>query len=326
MNYVYKRIYLLILLVGILSSLIFGYHTYTNNLEKEQIQFNSLTKKVIQQINNRMATYREILYSGVSFFEASHHVSRDEWHIFVNKLQLKELFPGIQGLGYSLVLRENELEKNMQDIQAEGFPNYKIKPEGKRDLYTSIIYLEPFDQRNQRAFGYDMFSEENRRNAMSRSIELGLPSLSNKVRLVQENGKDEQSGFLLYTPHYKKNYPLENKEQRYEAIEGFVYAVFRTKDFIHGAVGDSLEMLDIKMYDGKEKNENSLLLNSNTKTEENKTFNKTVQVELDGHIWTFEITAKDSFLDNQQNIYSLIFTLLGFAITFLIALLVKRQG
>ena len=326
MNYVYKRIYLLILLVGILSSLILGYHTYTNNLEKEQIQFNSLTKKVIQQINNRMATYREILYSGVSFFEASHHVSRDEWHIFVNKLQLKELFPGIQGLGYSLVLRENELEKNMQDIQAEGFPNYKIKPEGKRDLYTSIIYLEPFDQRNQRAFGYDMFSEENRRNAMSRSIELGLPSLSNKVRLVQENGKDEQSGFLLYTPHYKKNYPLENKEQRYEAIEGFVYAVFRTKDFIHGAVGDSLEMLDIKMYDGKEKNENSLLLNSNTKTEENKTFNKTVQVELDGHIWTFEITAKDSFLDNQQNIYSLIFTLLGFAITFLIALLVKRQG
>ena len=209
MNYVYKKIYLLILFVGILSSLILGYHTYNNNLEKEQIQFNFLTKNVIQQIKNRMATYREILYSGVGFFEASHRVSRDEWHIFVNKLQLKELFPGIQGLGYSLVLRENELQANIEDIQAEGFPDYKIKPEGKRDLYTSIIYLESFDQRNQRAFGYDMFSEENRRDAMSRSIELGLPSLSNKVKLVQENGKDEQSGFLLYTPHYKKNFPLK---------------------------------------------------------------------------------------------------------------------
>lgn len=325
MNYVYKRIYLLILLVGILSSLILGYSTYTNNLEKEQIQFNSLTKNVIQQIKNRMATYREILYSGVGFFEASTHVTREEWHIFTDKLQLKELFPGIQGLGYSIVLKENELEKNMQDIKKEGFLDYKIKPEGKRDLYTSIIYIEPFDERNKRAFGYDMFSEENRRNAMSRSIELGLPSLSNKVRLVQENGKDEQSGFLLYTPHYKKNYPLENKEQRYEAIEGFVYAVFRTKDFIHGALGDSLEMIDIKMYDGKEKNENSLLLMSSTKTEANTTFNKTVQIEMDGHIWTLEITTKDTFLDFQENIYSLIFTLLGFAITFLIALLVKRQ-
>lgn len=139
MNYVYKKIYLLILFVGILSSLILGYRTYTNNLEKEQIQFNSLTKNVIQQIKNRMATYREILYSGVGFFEASHHVSREEWHIFVNKLQLKELFPGIQGLGYSLVLRENELQANIEDIQAEGFPDYKIKPEGKRDLYINNI-------------------------------------------------------------------------------------------------------------------------------------------------------------------------------------------
>lgn len=326
MNYIYKKIYLLILFIGIISSLILGYGTYTNNLEKEQIQFNSLTKNVIQQIKNRMATYREILYSGIGFFEASNNVTREEWHIFVNKLQIKEFFPGIQGLGYSLVIRENELEKNIKDIRAEGFSSYKIRPEGKRDLYTSIVYIEPFDQRNQRAFGYDMFSEENRRNAMSRSIELGVPSLSSKVRLVQENGKDEQSGFLLYSPLYKKDMPLETKEQRYDAIKGFIYAVFRTEDFIHGAVGDSLQMLDIKMYDGTEKNENNLLLNSSEKKNTTNTFVKTIQVELDGHTWTFEITEKDTFLDSYQNIYSFIFAILGFAITFLIAQLVKRRG
>ena len=253
MSHIYKKIYLLILFVGILSSLILGYNTYNANLEKKQIQFNSLTKNVIQQVKNRMATYKEILYSGVGFFEASENVTREEWHIFINKLQIKEHFPGIQGLGYSVVLKENELEKNIQDIKNQGFPTYKVHPEGKRDIYTSIIYIEPFDQRNQRAFGYDMFSEENRRNAMSRAIETTLPALSNKVKLVQENGKNEQSGFLLYTPFYKKDLPLETKEDKYAAIQGFVYAVFRTQDFINGALGNSLELINIKMYDGTEK-------------------------------------------------------------------------
>jgi PAS domain S-box-containing protein len=326
MNYIYKKIYLLILFIGISISLFLGYRTYTNNLEKEQIQFNSITKSIIQQIKNRMATYREILYSGVGFFEASDDVTREEWNIFVNKLHIKEFFPGIQGLGYSLVLRENELEKNIKDTRAQGFPSYTIYPEGKRDLYTSIIYIEPFDHRNQRAFGYDMFSEKYRRYAMSRAIETGLPALSNKVRLVQENGKDVKSGFLLYTPLYKKTFPIETKKQRYDAIQGFVYAVFRTKDFINGAVGDSLEMIDIKMYDGTVKNEDNLLFNSNSKINTNNSFNNNVNIEIDGHSWMFEFTAKDTFIDSQQNIYSLIFTLLGFAITFLLSLLIKKQA
>ena len=326
MSHIYKKIYLLILFVGILSSLILGYNTYNANLEKKQIQFNSLTKNVIQQVKNRMATYKEILYSGVGFFEASENVTREEWHIFINKLQIKEHFPGIQGLGYSVVLKENELEKNIQDIKNQGFPTYKVHPEGKRDIYTSIIYIEPFDQRNQRAFGYDMFSEENRRNAMSRAIETTLPALSNKVKLVQENGKNEQSGFLLYTPFYKKDLPLETKEDKYAAIQGFVYAVFRTQDFINGALGNSLELINIKMYDGTEKNKDNLLVDSSTEITTNNTFNTSIEVDVDGHLWTFEITAKNTFLDSQQYLYSIIFTLLGFAITFLIALLIKKRG
>ena len=325
MNYIFKKIYLLILFTGILLSLALAYYTYSNNLEKEQIQFNSLTKKTIQQIKNRMDTYREVLYSGVGFFEASTNVGRNEWHIFTSKLQLKRYFPGIQGLGYSVVLRENELEKNIKDIREEGFPSYKIYPEGKRDLYTSVIYIEPFSPRNQKAFGYDMYSQEQRRYAMKRTIETGLPTLSSKVKLVQENKKDIQSGFLLYTPLYKQNMPLDTKEQRYKAIKGFIYAVFRTKDFIYGAVGNSLEVLNIKMYDGSIKNKDTLLFDSNTNNNNNK-FSKNIEVELDGHLWTFEITTEGTSLDSEEKFYSFIFAILGLLITFLLTLLIKRQG
>ncbi len=47
----------------------------------------------------------------------------------------------------------------MRRPSAEGFDEYRVYPSGERDTYQAIIYLEPFDWRNRRAFGYDMYSE-----------------------------------------------------------------------------------------------------------------------------------------------------------------------
>ena len=66
-------------------------------------------------------------------------------------------------------------------MRAEGFPDYAIHPAGERDPYTNIIYLEPFADRNLRAFGYDMYAEPVRREAMERARDTGLPALSGKI-------------------------------------------------------------------------------------------------------------------------------------------------
>ncbi|MGB5794060.1 CHASE domain-containing protein [Poseidonibacter sp.] len=321
-----KLNYVLTFFFGISISILIGYSSYHINLDKKQMLFDSLTKKITHQIYNRMDTYREVLYSGLGFFEASNEVTRKEWSIFVTKLQIQKYFSGIQGLGYTLVLRENELEKNIKEIRSEGFESYKIFPEGKRDLYTSIIFLEPFNQRNIRAFGYDMYSEKIRRKAMNNAIETGLPSLSGKVKLVQENGIDEQTGFLFYAPLYKKNMPLTTKEERFDAIKGFVYAVFRTKDFLTNTIKDSLPLIDLKMYDGNTKNSNMLLYESNSQIDINENFNKTIEIKRDGHSWLLEINAKESYFKFWENINSLVFTLIGLFITFLLSLIIKRQN
>nr|WP_262823910.1 CHASE domain-containing protein [Sulfurimonas gotlandica] len=56
-----------------------------------------------------------------------------------------------------------------EHIRKEGFADFKIHPDGKRKIYTSIIYLEPFNERNIRAFGYDMYSEEVRARCYGKS-------------------------------------------------------------------------------------------------------------------------------------------------------------
>ena len=69
--------------------------------------------------------------------------------------RLDERFPGIQGVGFSLVVPPDQKAAHTAAIRREGFPDYAIRPDGERELYTSIIYLEPFSGRNLRAFGYD---------------------------------------------------------------------------------------------------------------------------------------------------------------------------
>ncbi len=168
-------------------------------------------------------------------------------------------FPGIQGLGYTEFIEPEKLEEHIQRIRAEGFPNYTVRPEGQRAQYSSIIYLEPFNERNQRAFGYDMFSESTRREAMVRAAETGKPAITRKVRLLQENSVDEQAGFLMYMPVYDKSMPVSSRVSTTEHIKGYVYAPFRMKDLMRGVFGDQYAQMSLEIYDGVKSPENLML-------------------------------------------------------------------
>ena len=93
---------------------------------------------------------------------------RADWKTYVDVLNLQRHYPGIQGIGYSLWLEPDDLPGHIAGIRAEGFPDHDIRPAPPREEYTAIIYLEPFDERNRQAFGYDIWSEEVRHKAMRR--------------------------------------------------------------------------------------------------------------------------------------------------------------
>ncbi len=105
----------------------------------------------------------------MGLFVASDSVSRREWQAYVEKLRAQDSIPGVQGIGFSQVIPAQQLAAHIAKIRAEGFPDYTVRPAGERALYTSIIYLKPFRDRNLRAFGFGMFSEPVRRAAMEQA-------------------------------------------------------------------------------------------------------------------------------------------------------------
>jgi CHASE1-domain containing sensor protein len=220
------------------------------------------------KIDERLQAHETILLAGAALFDASDQVTREQWKTFVQRLNVESNLPGIQGIGFALRIPPDRLVQHIKDIRSEGFPNYDVRPEGDRDVYSSIIYLEPFLGRNLRAFGYDMLSEPVRRSAMERARDHNEAFLSGKVVLVQETDKDIQAGTLMYVPVYRKGMPTGTVEQRREALLGWVYSPYRMTDLMRGILGgwDSLESLRIglQVYDGTLLIPDSILYDSQT--------------------------------------------------------------
>lgn len=216
---------------------------------RDAAQFAAQADDLAEAIRTRMHEYLAMLRAGAGLFNASQEVDRREWQAFVASLQLAENYPGVQGVGFSLMLPGSAVAKHVAAIRQQGFPDYAIRPAGERELVSSIIYLEPFDWRNQRAFGYDMFSEPVRRAAMTQAMESGKPAVSGSVKLVQETEKDVQHGFLVYLPVYRKGLPLETAEQRRLAIHGFVYSPFRTGDLMQGILDARMKGLGFELFE-----------------------------------------------------------------------------
>jgi len=231
-------------------------HAIRSNDEQ---RFRFQTEDTASAIANRLLEYESVLRSAAGLFNAAGKVDRAAWHRFVASLELQRSFPGIQGLGFSEIVTPEALAHHVADIRQQGFDDYAIHPPGKRDIYSAIIYLEPFDVRNRRAFGYDMYAEPVRREAMQRAMESGLPAVSGRVTLVQETEVDRQAGFLMYLPVYRQGMPIATPNERRRAILGFVYSPFRAGDFMQGILGKHQEQIDLALFDGSSASPDNLL-------------------------------------------------------------------
>jgi CHASE1-domain containing sensor protein len=200
----------------------------TEDLARER--FEGRVSEVSMATEDRVGTYEMALRGCQALFTSVGEVSRHQWRDYVGKLNLLQNYPGIQGLGYVKVIPAENIRKHIETVRREGFPEYAIRPPGERPVYTSILYLEPFDVRNQRAFGFDMFSEATRRAAMERSRDTGLTSISARVTLVQETTEGVQAGFLMYLPVYKPGAPIYTGSDRRAALPSPTWALKSTTE------------------------------------------------------------------------------------------------
>lgn len=281
----------LLLLVGLLST---AYAVYIARSDIEQAamrDFAAEAEEVRLKVEARLQAHKQVLLGGAAMFDASDFVSREEWHAYAKRVRIDEHFNGIQGLGYAQAILPAQLPAHVAAVRRQGFPQYRLYPPGERELYTSILYLEPFRDRNLRAFGYDMYSDPVRRAAMVQARDENTAALSGKVTLVQETDRDVQAGTLMYAPVYRKGAALDSVSQRRAALRGWVYSPFRMNDLLDGVLArwddHTIQHIHMQVYDGAGVHPEALLYDSRPgRPNPEPLFSVIQHIDFSGRVWT----------------------------------------
>lgn len=264
------------------------------SLQKEhrlhtESELRELTETISLTIANRLNSYADALRGGTGFIAASDSVYRHEWRRYVEALQLRRRYPGINGVGVILPVRAGEEAAMTEAWRRDGAPGFHVHPvPGVRSPATPpwggdkyvIVYCEPLDG-NETAIGLDIASEPLRRAAAERARDTGESCSTGRIVLVQDSRK--RAGFLLLTAIYQADMPIDTVDQRRAAFKGWVYAPFITENFLRGVLGDENSLLDMYAFESPDMGAGSLVFSTTGDRAFPEKFDRTNTISLFGH-------------------------------------------
>ena len=290
---------LVVLTIGAIATIIMWRTLDADINQKLRLLFDHNVSEITTHLDERLHDHEQILIDAAGLFNANNHVTRDQWKRYLSTQQLEQNLPGTVGIGYAMWLNPEEKNNHINKIRSEGFPEYVIKPEGKRPAYAPVVYMEPFNEYNRKDFGYDMYSEDNRRAAMDRARDEGKTSIAGGITFLNETDKKKQNGIVMYFPIYRQEIPTKTRAQRQGALQGFIFTPIRLQEFVICGVGKEPDDIAFEMYDGERIMPDRLRFKS--KEAEGLSpgyqpdFIRTTKLNLYGYTWTVVVKTLPSF-------------------------------
>jgi signal transduction histidine kinase/CHASE1-domain containing sensor protein/ActR/RegA family two-component response regulator len=287
----------LILVLGFCFTLLVYYYFSKLTQEQDRINFDRTAQEIQDQIRLRIETSIALLRSGTGLFAASDNVTTKEFERFVKQIELDKNYPGVLGIGFGLRFSAHEKANVIADMQRQGVTDFHVSPaDPPRSEYIAILYLQPQSDANKAAIGFDMASNDVRRQAMEAARDSGQPKASGRVTLVQEHElRENQPGFLIYVPVYRKNGQVNTEAERRHALLGFVYSPFRGGDFLEEVSREKDYDVSFQVYDSTEVKPDNLLSLPVQQDSGKPLFSEQKTMEVAGRLWTVVYATKPSF-------------------------------
>ena len=253
-----------ILLIGIAGSLLLFEQFRRASEARDVERFERLAQDRISDIQERIQTHVSLLRGAAGVLTVQPGLSRDGFAAYVGRLRMAEYYPGVQGIGYAIAFDEQERDSVAARLRRDYRRPIELRPEGRRETYSAILFIEPQNPRNATALGFDMYSEEVRRAAMMNARDNASATMSGVVRLVQEIDADVQPGFLIYVPVFEGAGIPQTLEDRRAQFRGWAYSPFRTRDFFGQMrwVDGERSPVEVAIYDGTGESPDRVLFKS----------------------------------------------------------------
>jgi diguanylate cyclase (GGDEF)-like protein/PAS domain S-box-containing protein len=264
--------------------------------DSTQARFRTQSLQLKTAIGERLLNHEQVLAGSAGLFAVAGEVTRDEWQEYIENVDINRYYPGIQGIGYVRRVGVRQMADHIAATRRNGILDYLVKPLGSGPDYYPMVYLEPGTERNQKALGYNPFSDPVHRVAMEAARDSALPRVTGKVVLVQEEVAEDQASFLMYYPVYQGGDAPQSRLEREMMLAGYVFSAFRMNTLLDGIVGLISPFLDVKIYDDGVVSREALMYGSNLGSlDEDSSFQMSQTISHGGREWLLQTRSTPAF-------------------------------
>lgn len=314
---------------------VFSSYIYAGSLTSERARDMDSYQKdqanyVESHILTKLATYEELIIAGAVIHKMDTNVTKSDWRNIYYNLRIPERAPELLGYGYIEYVKGNSIQEYINKKSSGS--DYMVTPSGDREDYAPVKYIEPLNDLNARALGYDMYTDSTRYDAMMIAKTSGEPALTGPLVAIQDQRDPESTqtqSLIMYYPVYEEGRAEVVNER---TLVGYSYIIFRIDDIMQKLSLQGMDAISSLYIQDMAQDINEVMYSRDYRVELNDAnTSKVYERELDvlSRKWTLGIVVKQpevsSLLDpTRVFIRGVIISLMVGALLFLI--LLKRAS
>ena len=149
-------IYWLIVVASIVSTIVAWQVSNKQVQQKNSQKFEYQAEHLLALITERMLRYEVALKTGVAANQSIQRtINADEWELFASTLNIENMYPGINGIGFIDYVLAQNLDSYIKRARMDGAPDFNLHPSTFYPDKFFITFIEPADK-NAAAIGFDI--------------------------------------------------------------------------------------------------------------------------------------------------------------------------
>lgn len=297
-------------------------HLHEMQRGREEARFREYSDLLVQETTTRM---RETVYLAKSFaglmMGLENATDARLWSTYYAYRGVRENFPWVTVISYCPHVPAGEVDAYVGRVRDGGMPGYAIYPEGARDYYAPVKFIEPLEA-NAKALGYDVASDPARKACMETARGTGEASMSPLLTLCLS---PPVRGVFLSVPVYAAAAPVHTEAARQRAISGYINVGISSRGLMEGRAPEAAALVDYAIYDGESTAPETLIYASSSLSRpRTPLFSGTRTISVYGRPWTISLSTAPLF-ESRVDQSSFRVVLLSGGLTALLILLVLVQ-
>ncbi|MCA1855339.1 CHASE domain-containing protein [Massilia oculi] len=209
--------------------------------EDARRRFETVARLAQERVSNAIVSYTRVVRGMVALHVAGEGpLTRLRLHRYVQALDLPAQFPAIEAVSYIAYVPDAERDAFIASVRQDrsvdpaGYPQFDIRPAGRRPWYAVITWVEPGQQPNDRV-GFDIAAQPQIAAVLERARdEASLGASGNPVRLAHPT---PHTALGMREPLYRGGAAPATLEERRARYMGSIGIAFSVDALVRQALG-----------------------------------------------------------------------------------------